>query len=1044
MSTNIKIEVRDSVPEKVYVSELDLADLSESELSDLEHFPCAPHVPVYLDYGQSSKFTSHSWTITGPSGYTQSSPQKTTTSFVFKFVLPGKYKAVLTAAYSDTSNPANNWSEQATFRFIVKEKVPYFEKFPDMDFIQELLPSFYSLVGNTGFLKNIWSSAGSLVAQELLSSIEIDQCKSINTFPDYFQKKWAEYHPEMSLEDIDFRSFYLLKPIKDSNVVIPSSSTVITPSDFSLFSQVTSANRTDFTVKDYNSLTIQNPTASLQSQVFKISSGPETGFTFRIETINKSSVTISPKLPGTLAVDTIVNAEASSQVGTSGLIVLFTENSTGVEHLRVLTSVLKSQEQLVVSSPVPSGTYTVEIMSILKSFSSLEEKGVSPGDRLLIDVFRGETASATIPVEIYKVLGNTAALRVELSPGLSFSDAALFLLFTNLNYPGSSIDSSGVLEFSQEQEVLTTGEIVDVLSEAETLYESLKYPPEALNFEIFETTVLNIGDIFSGRIRPKYIVRNTKVPKPESLSSLPELRDHLKKQVEFLEDGFVKSVDSEGSVFIKPHKSMTLLEGVDFTLDDEDFIQLNGFNYSNPAPRKLWAPLSLYSTETKLENSFAKAGDLTFLEYQELTSTLSYRQVLQGLMYSYSEGPTLESVEIGLHLLLDIPIVTEPSIVQIMAQEVNSQHHYRVLNQRTLEVRDMFLPKREYTDPRFSERGINRITKDLIEEGDLVPQFSPLVQFIKVDDNIGNSKRPQDIHRWTALVDASVVATKLIPKTKRYLDSIKPAHTTLDFVFVLFLVDTVEISIANIELDLKYIFLDTIGPYQSERSVDSWAHGAILRRFDSASYTLRTYSYGRGLQVTQTNLVDPNANPEYHNPFLSSDTEIRHPLFGTSDIDTDSSDSVQAGDFLVLTTGINQGVYEIDTVHSNGTWSVSPATDETDSDAVADLDYVDFYVVRLDSNSTTDSDDDWEELSPQDVPSFDMNFGSATVSGSSGTLTHSALASGSTFEVLNVRAGDIIIIDSVEHDIISVSGSSITIQNQDTFTSKQFVIRRFL
>ncbi len=1045
--SNLVIEVRDSTAEIVIKSSVDLSTMSESEKEELKHFPCSPHVPVYLDYLQSSHFNSEAWTIVGPTGYTQVSPQKTTTSFVFKFELPGKYVATLTASYTAPSNQsqASNWTEQKVFKFIVKEKAPFYNQLPDLDFISELLPSVYSLVDNLNFVKSIWSGAGSLVAQEILSSVEIDQSKAIQSFPDYYQKKWIEFHPQILLEDLDFKSFFLVKPMKDTNIVVFSESAAISPSDFSIFSQITLKNTLDFTVKDYNSLNIVDPTPNLNQRVFSVSEGPETGFTFRVESVEKSSVTISPKLPATLLVDDPVKSEAASQLGSSGLIVVLTNNSSGAEYLRTLSSVSRSSEKLILNETVPAGVYTVEIHSVVKSFSSFEDLGVSEGDRLVVDINRGEASTASIPVEIYKVLGNSAAIRVETSSGLSFSDPAIFVMLNNLNYSGAFIDEDFTLSFVELEEVLSDGEIVPVLSEAETFYEMLKYPKEALSFDIFKETSIRVGEVFRGTIQPRYILRGSKIPKPEHLRSVTELRNFIQPQNEFIEDGFVKSVDSEGSVFIKANKSVTLLEGVDFTIDpSSDFITLQGFSYENPPPKNLWSPLSLINNIDQLEKNFAKAANLTYAEYVSLTSTLMYRKILEGLMYSYCQGPTIESIEIGLHLLLDIPIVTEESIILVIGEPVGEEIYYQVSTRRSQETRSIFLPRRDYVNPIFNAKGINRFTKDLIEVGDIVPAFTPLSQFIKLEDNIGNSVLPTEIHTWKALVDASVVDTALIPKTKKYLDSIKPAYTKFDFIFILFLVDFVYITVEAVSQHLHYIFLDTIGPYQSERSMDSWAHGAILRRFDSASYSLRTYSYGRGLQVTQTNLVDPNANPDYHNPFLASDTEIVRPTFGSSPIETGGMDSVVAGDFLVLTTGINQGVYTIDIVNSNGTWTVSPATNEKDSDAVADLDFVEFYVVRLDNNASTDSDDDWEDLSPLDVPSIDMNFGNNTVSGTAGTLTHSSLASGQTFEMLNVRPDDIIIIDSVEHTILSVSSSSITIQNQDTFTNKQFVIRRFL
>lgn len=1044
MSDKLVLSVRGSEPRVVIKSSVDLSELSQSEIEALKHFPVSRNIPLYLDYGQSYPFDTYSWTITGPSGYSQISPEKTSTSFIFKFKLVGKYIATITASYTDPQDPTNNWSEQETIRILVEEKVPYFDQLPNLDFIEEFLPSFYRLVDNLQFVKTIWSSAGSLLAQELLTAIEVDQSKSIETFPDVYQRKWVEYHPEIVPEEFEFKSFYLIKPIKDPSIVVSQESQVVYPSSWDLFSQITSKKTLQFSVKDYNSLNISKPSASISRRVFNISSGNATGFTFRVEQVSKDSVAIAPKLPSTLSKGDVFTAEASSSISASELIITFTENTTKVQYVRLITGFERYDESIILDSSLPPGTYTAEVHSVIKSFKPFEEFGISAGDRLIVEITRQGFAKATLPVEVYKVRNNSAAIRVELDTGLSFSDTAIFFLLSNLGYVGAVLNNNSEIEFPIIEEVTLDGELVEIASEASTFYELLKYPPEALGFDIFLDTKIILGDLFIGTIEPKYLVRNTKIPKPNNLSSVGELRNFISEKEEFIEDGFVKSVTSEGEVFIKSGKSIKLLQGADFEIDDTDFISLIGFSYSDPAPRKLWSPLSLFSADYKLEENFSKCAGLTYQEYLNLTSTLSYKEMLQGLMFAYSEGATLQSVELGLHLLLDIPIVTEESLVEVIGSPIGDELHYRVLNSKTLAPRDIFLPKREYIDSRFDEIGINRTTENFIEVGDIIPPYTPLSQFVKVEDNIGGSTKVDQLHKWKALVDISVLDSTLIPKTKNFLNNIKPAYTYVDFVFLLFLVDNVSLTDTSVELDLHYFLLDTIGPYQSERSVDSWAHSAILRRFDSASYTLRTYSYGRGLQVIQTNLVDPNANPEYYNPFLSTHTEIRHPLFGTSSIDTDSTDSVQVGDFLVLTTGINQGVYEIGTIHSNGTWSVSPATEETDSDATPDPDYVDFYVVRLDNNAATDSDDNWEELSPLDVPSFDMNFGSATVSGSLGTLTHSSLASGTTFEVLNVRPGDIIIVDSVEYDIISVSGSNITIQNQDTFTNKQFVIRRFL
>lgn len=1036
--SNLVLEVRGSEPELIVPNYSQVSDYTDTQLEELRMYRASKRVPVYVDYLQSSEFTSYSWTISGPSGYTQISPQKTTTSFVFVFDVLGKYTATITA-----SNPSEGWSESVTLRFLVSQAQPFSSKFPDMDFMYDLLPDIYSWSSNTKFLSTVWSTAASLVAQELTSLVEVDQTKSLQNYPDFFQRKWIQANPQ--LDEFGFRNFLFLKPITDSGVVASAGSLVITPNNPSKYSQLFTKKRFTFKVKDYNSLEINSPPSYLLGAILKVDQGSATGFTFKVESLQNNSITVTPRLPASLSEGSTLQASSSTLLNSKGLLLIATDTA-GTSLVRSITNILPSSQTLEINEPLPAGSYDIEIHSIMRSTLNLEDLGVSEGDKLVVEISRQDYVKTQLPLEVYKVQGNVAAIRTELSDGTSFTDLEVFLALNDLKYPGVFLNSDYSISFQDQVYVTTEGVAVAEMTDAEAVYSVMsQYPEELLLYEVFPTTQISIGTVFQGTISPKYIVRNTKIPNLDDMVTCNSLQNYFEDYQEYVEDGLVKRVTAEGDVFIQQNPSMTLHYGADYEIID-GFIQFLNFSYRSPAPRQLWGSLALFSTDSRLENSFGKAAKLSLTEYESLTSTLSYKEVVNGLLFSYCNGATLRSVEIGLHLLLDIPIVTSRSQVLALAEPVGEELLYQVVDLEDLSTRNIFLPRREYVSPEFSPISVNRETGDYIEVGDALPAFSPLSQFIKVEDNVGRSEHPSEVHKWTAIVDVSVVDSSLIPKTKQYLDEIRPVYTKLDFVFVLFLVDLIAVQEGSFGLDLSFYLIDNIGPYQSYSATDSSHLGAILRRFDSPSWSVQSYSYGRGLEILSSTKVDPNADPNFFNPYLAEHTEIIHEIFGSSPIETNSEDSVLVGDVLVIATGLSQGIYSIDSINQDGTWDVSPVAGENLTTPIPDREYHSYYVMRLDTATNSDSDDTWEEVLPQDIPYLDMDFGSNTISGSSGTLTQdeTGFANSSTFEVLNVRSGDIIIIDSVEHDILTVSGNSITIADQSTFGASTYTIRRFL
>ena len=103
-------------------------------------------------------------------------------------------------------------------------------------------------------------------------------------------------------------------------------------------------------------------------------------------------------------------------------------------------------------------------------------------------------------------MGKTAAISVGTSSPFTFTDIDIYFFLKNLNYSGAQLTNDGALEFLRKKlGVDENGNDIYELSPAEIFYELLKYPPEALGFEVFSTSEISIGNAFAGKILPKFI-----------------------------------------------------------------------------------------------------------------------------------------------------------------------------------------------------------------------------------------------------------------------------------------------------------------------------------------------------------------------------------------------------------------------------------------------------------------------------------------------------------------------------------------------------------
>lgn len=353
------------------------------------------------------------------------------------------------------------------------------------------------------------------------------------------------------------------------------------------------------------------------------------------------------------------------------------------------------------------------------------------------------------------------------------------------------------------------------------------------------------------------------------------------------------------------------------------------FSAANPAPPRLWAEVSFFDNGPTIESNFGILVGLKREDLESLTSNLSYRQAVAGLMYAYSRGPELDRVRLGAQILLGLPFAEHRGIVRsiepVYRFNLNGDPQLgRILVEDIDKEGNALGTMRAYTfplDPESDLAGLdeNPTTGLSYVVGDTVELFAPLCKGVRIVDYLVEALQSsnaiqilQQFHSLKVQVNDNLFGFEEIKLVSDFLKKITPSYISV------FLSSLTEVD------DDAPVLDDVSGVVGTgESTIIDDASFSIPTPLVSDSKTIA------GLRLIRTDLGVMNVRREGRD----LETVFGSALASTSAgglLDPKSHESFEGelckpGDKLYILSGDNEGFYDIESIPSDSTMNLVDA-----------------------------------------------------------------------------------------------------------------------
>lgn len=348
------------------------------------------------------------------------------------------------------------------------------------------------------------------------------------------------------------------------------------------------------------------------------------------------------------------------------------------------------------------------------------------------------------------------------------------------------------------------------------------------------------------------------------------------------------------------------------------------FSAARPAPERLWAEVSLFDNRPAIEDNFGILVGLTTADLEAVSTDINYRQAVSGLMFAYTRGSAVNKIRLGAQILLGLPFAEHRGIIRSIENDYRLDDQGNPILGRLL-IEDVDAAGkalgtlRVYTfpiDPISDLAGIdiNPATKKLYVVGDIVEAFSALCKGVEVSDYL---TRPETSTNGAAILrqfhtahlraNDSIFDIKELGLLSSFLKRITPSYIAL------------VISTAS-EFADNVIVLDASTRKLASDSNTPFSDQVAMRIPTVPKYDLRTLGgLLPGLWDIGPSWVRITGENNLSTTYLSSDAVLAGgfvtPAAGEGPV-------VKTGDVLVITNGLNAGIYPV-TVVTNTTLTVS-------------------------------------------------------------------------------------------------------------------------
>lgn len=186
---------------------------------------------------------------------------------------------------------------------------------------------------------------------------------------------------------------------------------------------------------------------------------------------------------------------------------------------------------------------------------------------------------------------------------------------------------------------------------------------------------------------------------------------------------------------------VVLRENLDYIVESGAITFISGlFKPSNPAPDQFWAENTVLDNAPAIENNFGLLVGLGRDDLTEKQTQAPYLSAVKGLMFAYTNGPTVANIRLGVQILMGLPFTEERGVIVELTGEYSTSSSGVSLGRILIEdiddknVRLGF--RRLYFYP--TEVGVedHPLRGDSYRVGDVVEAFRPLSKGIEVLDYV--------------------------------------------------------------------------------------------------------------------------------------------------------------------------------------------------------------------------------------------------------------------------------------------------------------------
>jgi hypothetical protein len=579
---------------------------------------------------------------------------------------------------------------------------------PDVSFIWNYLSNFWPMIEDEDRyrVETVWSGFAQAAADILMTAWQIDYNKSLKDIQEVFQKRWLSYSTVLTDDPTTANIRFVRAPIFSS---VLSTGADVAGKTLEVIFDGGKIETVEFLGTVGVNLTVADMAQQINAQL-----GIEEANTFAVEGFDQLVLDYS------MLVQITPNGTANAALGWS------TSNYTQND---LHGSLGLPQPANPPTAPDEVWYETATTLDIQDPGVDLIGSGVTPADILVLDGM-GYRIQLLDP-GLSTVLLDLIPLPAYPSPSTYMAWSIPSLITSTVNDFTQQLVTSGDLARFTVTEIATNNAFEIHCTVLGVSHERLGFDPAPLWVK-YNGHPENYNTVFAG------VRRVNNIPVDPLVVEIPRLQEIIKDPPSILVQDRDFTINTNSSSQTEDAiNALVIAPGV-YTLLD-------------PPPDVLWAEITYLDNRPSVEANFGTLVGLTVKEATNIENNLDYLPAVKGLWYAYFNGPSLESVRIGMQILLGLPFAEEAGIVTSIDPNFSAKQgriFLQDVNNPAI-IRGYFYPLLLQPDDQIGglatkdAAGVSDDPADKdkpIAVGDKIPQFAPLSSGVEVLDWVEGAK----------------------------------------------------------------------------------------------------------------------------------------------------------------------------------------------------------------------------------------------------------------------------------------------------------------